>query len=62
MAYDIPTIPKTDTLLLGSQNTLVVLHAEKLVSLGNNNFWYGPETSNTLPIKMYQCYMSRRWP
>ena len=30
----LPTIPNTDTLLLGSQNTLVVLHTGKLVSSG----------------------------
>ena len=35
-------IYKTDTLLLGSHNTLVVIHDEKLVSLGSNYVWYGP--------------------
>ena len=39
----LPTIQNTDTLLLGSQNTLAVLHSEKLVSSGTNDFWYGPE-------------------
>ena len=38
----LPKIQKTDTLLLDSQNTLVVLHAEKLVSLFINHLWYGP--------------------
>ena len=35
------TTQKTYTLLLDSQNILVVSHAEKLVSLGTNRFWYG---------------------
>ena len=38
----LPTTPKTDTILIGSQNILVVLNAEKLVSLGTDHFWYGP--------------------
>ena len=33
---------KTYTPLLGSQNTLVILNAEKLGSLGTNLFRYGP--------------------
>ena len=36
------TIQKTDTLLIGLQITLVMLHAEKLVILVTNHFWYGP--------------------
>ena len=38
----LPTIQNNDTILLGSQNTLVVLHAENLVSLVTNHFWCGP--------------------
>ena len=38
----LPTIPKTETILLGSLKNLVVLHAEKLVSLVTNCFWYVP--------------------
>ena len=38
----IRTIQTTDTLPLGSQNTLVVLHSEKLASLGTYHVWYGP--------------------
>ena len=33
----LPTIKKTDTVLLGSWNTLFVPHADKLVSLGTNH-------------------------
>ena len=36
----LPTIQNTGTLLLGSQNTLVMLHTEKLVSSGTDYFWY----------------------
>ena len=36
----LPTIPKTDNPILCSQNTLVVLRTEKLVSLDTNHFWY----------------------
>ena len=36
---------KNDTLVLGSQNTLAVLHAEKLVSSGTDHFLYGPENN-----------------
>ena len=32
------TAQKTDTIQLGSHNTLVVLHAEKLLSSGTNHF------------------------
>ena len=38
----LPTIKNTNTLLLGSQNILVVLQAENLVILGTDHFWYGP--------------------
>ena len=38
----LPTIQKTETLLLGSHNNLVMLHAETLVSSGTEHFWYGP--------------------
>ena len=37
----LPTIQKTYTLLTGLQNTLVVIHAENIVSLGTGHFWYG---------------------
>ena len=36
------TIQKTDTLLIGSQNTLIVLHSERLGSLGTDHVWYEP--------------------
>ena len=38
----LPTTQKTGIILIGSQNTLLVLHAEKLVSLVTDHFWYGP--------------------
>ena len=38
----ITTTPNTDTILLGSQNTLVMINAEKLVILVTDQFWYGP--------------------
>ena len=47
----LPKIQKTDTLLLGSQNTLVVLHAEKLVSLGTNNFGTELQTSKAVLLR-----------
>ena len=37
----LPAITNTDTLLLGSHNTLVVLNDYMLVSLVTNHFWYG---------------------
>ena len=36
----IPTTPKTDIPLIGSNNTPVVLHTEILVSLGTNHLRY----------------------
>ena len=38
----LPEFQKTDNLLVGSQITLVVLHAEKLVSSGTDHFRYRP--------------------
>ena len=50
----LPTIQNTENLLLGSQNTLVMLHAEKLVTLGTDHFWYGPENKHTGTLEVFQ--------
>ena len=58
----LPTIQKTETLLLGSYNNLVVLNDEKLVSLGTNHFWYGPDNKYASTIEVCRRDMSHICP
>ena len=48
----LPINQRTDTLLLGSQNTLVVIHAEKLVSSGTDHFGTDLQKSKPVPLEV----------